>query len=212
MSLLFKRVIPMTITFIVGILVICPYYIDIPVLKTIESNILNWGIIMSSIALGIGAINVFILNTKRLRNREGYEWLYGGWVLFIFMLFIVIGILFGTTSETYNWIYNNIFLPTGSTMYASTMFYLASALYRTFRVRNVESGFLLISALIIILWSSPIIPYLFPPITDLGTFINDVFVVGAFRTIVIGIGLASFYMSIKVLVGIEKGYLGAGEE
>ena len=59
----------------------------------------------------------------------------------------------------YSWIYDFMFTPLTSTMFALLAFYVASASYRAFRIRNFEATLLLISGIILMLGRVSIAKY-----------------------------------------------------
>ena len=59
----------------------------------------------------------------------------------------------------YSWIYDYMFTPLTSTMFALLAFYVASASYRAFRIRNFEATLLLISGIILMLGRVSIAKY-----------------------------------------------------
>ena len=102
----------------------------------------------------------------------------------------------------FSWIFFNIFNPLSSTMFALLAFFVASASYRAFRIRNFEATLLLVAGIILMLGRVPIgelIPWWF---------------VGFL--IVFGVGAASapFVKDRKILFGIVLGsliiFFGAG--
>ena len=59
-------------------------------------------------------------------------------------------------NSAFYWMYNYIYLPLGSTMFALLAFFVASASYRAFRIRNFEATLLLISGVLLMLGRVPI--------------------------------------------------------
>ena len=104
-----------------------------------------------------------------------------------------------------------VLTPILSTMFALLAFFIASAAYRAFRARNVLASLLLIAALIVMLRFNPYMPFGLPDyIAKLANWLMNVPNLAAQRAIVIGIGLGIVATSLKVILGIERGYMGKG--
>ena len=61
-----------------------------------------------------------------------------------------------TKGSLFSWMYFKIFYPLSATMFALLAFFVASASYRAFRIRNFEATLLLISGIILMLGRVPI--------------------------------------------------------
>jgi hypothetical protein len=81
-------------------------------------------------------------------------------VAFVIMLFTglagYLGTGVATSNSIYNWLFNNVYTPLGSTTYAITGFYIFSAAYRAFRARNVDAALMLIAGCFVILSNAPV--------------------------------------------------------
>lgn len=104
--------------------------------------------------------------------------------------------------------FNHIMVPLQATMFALLAFFIASASYRAFRARNLLASLLLIAALIVMLRFVPGPWGELPAKT--ATWVMNVPNLAAQRAIVIGIGLGMVATALKVILGIERGYMGKG--
>ena len=109
-------------------------------------------------------------------------------------------------------------------MFSLLAFYIASASFRAFRAKNLEASLLLGTAFIILLgrtfagvaltdWIDPAIWPGFAYFTglrleNLTVYIMSVFNTAGNRAIMIGIALGVVATSLKVLLGIDRSYLG----
>src|SRR5512147_1512058 len=100
-------------------------------------------------------------------------------------------------------------------MFSLLAFYVASAAFRAFRVRNLEATILLVSAVIVMLGRIPLGDYIFSAFpggeTWLGRFTEwmmDKPNTAAQRGIIIGAALGAASLSLRVILGIERSYLG----
>lgn len=119
------------------------------------------------------------------------------------------------------WVYEYLFKPLTATMFAMLAFYVASAAFRAFRAKNVEATLLLGTAFIILLgrtfagvqltsWMPDSLAGL--RFENLSVYIMQVFNTAGNRAIMIGIALGIASTSLKVLLGVDRSYLGSADE
>ncbi|MHC5006836.1 MAG: hypothetical protein ACYTGF_05695 [Planctomycetota bacterium] len=119
------------------------------------------------------------------------------------------------------WLYEYVFKPLQATTFAMLAFYVASAAFRAFRAKNFEAILLLGTAFIILLgrtYAGVILTSWLPEwlsglkLENLTVYIMQVFNTAGNRAIMIGIALGIASTSLKVLLGVDRSYLGSGEE
>jgi len=130
------------------------------------------------------------------------------------------------------WLYEYIFKPLQATIFAMLAFYVASAAFRAFRAKNFEAFLLLGTAFIILLGRTFagifLTDFISPAPLENATFLQklvgtlrlenltaylmDVFNKAGNRAIMIGIALGTASVSLKILLGVDRSYLGTGEE
>ena len=206
-----RRTIPLIITFIVGMLMIGQWFFNINFIDNLATSIQQWGIVVAAFAMGLGSVNIIILNLKRIKKREGTDWLYAIWLLVVFFTFSLIGIGYGSSSPLYTHLYNTILQPLSGTMYPATLFFLISAIYRTFRIRSGPSILFVLTGAIILLGNAPVVGAMFPPLVALKAWIMDVELTAAYRAILLGIGLGTIMLGFRFLFGLEQTHLGREE-
>jgi hypothetical protein len=120
----------------------------------------------------------------------------------------------------FEWIFTNVFAPCDATMFSLLAFYVASASYRAFRVRNSEATIMLATAFLVLLgrtflgglvtaWlPAPLAPLTVP---NLVQWVMSVPMTAGNRAILIGIALGIISTSLKVMLGIDRSYLGEKE-
>jgi hypothetical protein len=119
------------------------------------------------------------------------------------------------------WLYEYAFKPLQATIFAMLAFYVASAAFRAFRAKNVEALLLLGTAFIILLGRTFAGVYMtawLPEwlsglrIENMTKYIMSIFNTAGNRAIMIGIALGIASTSLKVLLGVDRSYLGSAEE
>jgi hypothetical protein len=113
----------------------------------------------------------------------------------------------GRESPIVLWEFNNVMVPVTATMFAILAFFIASAAYRAFRARSILASVLLIAALIVMLRFFPLGPFT-TPTGFAADWIITVPNLAAKRAIVIGVGLGIVATALKIVLGVERSYLG----
>ena len=119
------------------------------------------------------------------------------------------------------WLYEYLFKPLQATTFAMLAFYVASAAFRAFRAKNIEAILLLGTAFVILLgrtYAGVILTAWLPEwlsglkLENVTVYIMQVFNTAGNRAIMIGIALGIASTSLKVLLGVDRSYLGTGKE
>lgn len=115
----------------------------------------------------------------------------------------------GLQNTMFRIFFDHVMMPILATMFSLLAFFIASAAYRAFRARNLLATLLLLAALTVMLRFNPYLPY--PEyFASTSNWLMNVPNLAAQRAIVIGIGLGIVATALKVILGIERGYMGKG--
>jgi hypothetical protein len=115
-------------------------------------------------------------------------------------------------ATAFGWVYSYMLVPLQGTMFAILAFFIASAAYRSFRARSREAAVLLIAAVIVMMGRVPLGEYLIPLSGDVSQWILNVLNASVRRAILIGVSLGAVALSLKIIFGVERSYLGGGKE
>jgi hypothetical protein len=119
-------------------------------------------------------------------------------------------LIWGTRiNSPFMWVFENVQAPMQSTVFALLAFFVASAAYRGFRARSTPAALLLAAALITLLSRSELGSWIAGWLPDVADWIRNNPSMAARRGILIGIGLGSLTTSLRVIVGIERTWLGS---
>lgn len=88
-------------------------------------------------------------------------------------------------------------------MYGLVGFAMASACYRSFRVRNIDSFLVCFLAVILFLGKVPIGAALTPA----ANWLMDVLNTGGYRGVTLGVGIGLLAYCLRLLLGIERAWL-----
>lgn len=96
-------------------------------------------------------------------------------------------------------------------MYSILVFYIASASYRAFRVRNPMALLLLVTALIVVFGNTTIGGLTWPRFLSLRDWVMTVPNTAVFRPITIGAGLGIIILGLRLLMWREVSWMGRRE-
>ncbi len=111
--------------------------------------------------------------------------------------------------RVFNWIYDHIFFPCNATMFSLLAFFIASAAFRAFRMRNLESGLLLGAAILVMLGLVPIGRAMSPMFPEIQEWIVDIPNNAGRRAIMMGAALGAIATGLRVILGLERSHLGS---
>lgn len=231
-----KRTVPLLITATVGVVLIVANFI--PGARAWGEEATTFFSIIAAIAFVLGGGSLIKVHLRKISDRNA-GWGYSLVVLGTFLLTLAVGLLkIGVTPNpafpdmpwagdvqaegtAFWWAYEYAFKPLTSTMFAMLAFYIASAAFRAFRAKNIEAVLLLGTAFIILLgrtfagyfltsWIPIDGPFSGLRIEELSVYIMQVFNTAGNRAIIIGIALGIASTSLKILMGLDRSYLGGG--
>jgi len=172
-------------------------------------------IFLATFLLTIG----MILQAMAVREKAG---MYAGLALFFLIATVLIGyfdnswgLYFytqeGLESYMFRSLFDHVMMPILATVFSLLAFFIASAAYRAFRARNLLASLLLVAALIVMLRFNPYLQPIFGDyVAKTSSWLMNVPNLAAQRAIVIGVGLGIVSTALKVILGIERGYMGKG--
>ena len=231
-----KRLVPLFIAIFAGWLMIVSEFI--PATQSWGETVTEWFNILAAIAFILGAGNLLTIYLRKISDRSA-GWGYAAVTLITFFATLVVGMLklgvhASPTTPAHRftgpdlqvgggfwWIYEYAFQPLTATMFAMLAFYVASAAFRAFRAKNMEAILLLGTAFIVLLGRTFAGPFLtgwlpkeleFLKIENLTIFIMQAFNTAGSRAIMIGIALGVASVSLKILLGVDRSYIGSGDE
>jgi len=116
-----------------------------------------------------------------------------------------------TIVNPFNWIFMNFMVSLGATMFALLAFYIASAAFRAFRAKTREATVLLIAALLVMVGRVPLWDFLNTAFSPVSSWIMNNPNMAAQRGIIFGIVLSQIALSLRIIFGIERTYMGGGD-
>ncbi|MBZ0232677.1 MAG: hypothetical protein K8M05_10140 [Deltaproteobacteria bacterium] len=115
----------------------------------------------------------------------------------------------GRDGRVFVWIYDHVFDPCNSTMFALLAFFVASAAFRAFRARNAEAALLLLAAILVMLGRAPLGRSISDVFPDFAQWLIDIPNNAGRRAIMMGAAIGAIATGLRVIVGIERSHLGS---
>lgn len=106
--------------------------------------------------------------------------------------------------RSYDLMMDGLFNPLGAAMFSLLGFYIASAAHRAFRIRNLESGLMLASAIIVMLGQIPFGMWLSHHLPEIRLWLLQWPNGAAFRAISIGASLAGLVLSLRMWLSLDS--------
>jgi hypothetical protein len=210
------RRLPLLLVFVFGLVFFIQLYVPGYGSQVLLEKQAQWIKIVEFFALFLGIYTLAYHHVLKVRRAVPKWWLslitLGAIVAMALAGFIVNGLPQSASYDDPEFSFQKMFLyllaPLESTMFSLLAFYMASAAARAFRARNIEATLLLLTAVIMMLSQVTIGNWLWEMIPKAGDWIYQWPNTAARRAITIGVGLGGCATALKVLLGIERSYLG----
>jgi len=218
-----KKKIPLFLVFVFGILGIIPFLIPHPIVQNSDEYVRNDILrILAAFALVLALGSLLKVHADKIRRKK-VNWQYS-WVLILaFIVSSIIGLFggvagtgllptsFGSFNFNIQTLYENIIIPLASSMFALLAFFMASASYRAFRARSSEATLLLVAAFIVMIGFLPVASSISTKLPAFAQWVLNVPNVAGQRGVLFGIALGAVATSLKIILGIERAWLGGGD-
>lgn len=181
--------------------------------KTLFSRVSFSITFLYAVGLFIGLLNLTRIHATNIRRRKEH-WPFSVWLLIVLYGYAILGLFGGLKNKAFTWIYDGVIVPLDSTMFSMLAFFIASAAYRAFKVRNIEAVILLVVAFLVMLGNVSVGQAIWGPTSWLGGFkgVKDWLLAvpnaSAQRALSLGIFLGGYAAALRVALGLEKRYLG----
>lgn len=226
-----KRQIPVIITFIVGAVLVVSVFVPHKPFGKLGSEFSQYFDIIAVFAFILGGGNLVKVHGNKLYKKHK-DWPYSLVCLIGFFVMLIAGLFkianpqgiagdVAAKGSLFQVLYDYVFNPLQGTMFSLLSFFIASASYRAFRAKNAQATVLLLAAFIILLGRTPagnlVTAWLpdslnFLHIPNLANWIMGFPNLAGQRAIMIGIALGVISMSLRLILGVERSYLGADKE
>lgn len=170
-----------------------------------------WTRSMAPFAMLLGVMSLSMMHNAKIKRRAP-KWQFSYFFFAGFIITTLAGFIGGTQKGgLYMWMFENMAMPMSATMFSLLAFYMASAAYKAFRARSVEATVLLLAAIVVMLAQVPLGVKISRHLPTISQWILDVPNLASKRGIMLGVGLGSVATTLKIMLGIERSYLGGGD-
>lgn len=203
-----KKEIPLIIAFVLGVWMIVENFLTgIPWVNEWKNVVTNGGIVIMAFTYALGIYSIVSVNLKRI--RRGQDVVPKIALLVALTVMVVLGFGMGHEEGTpFNWMYLNLYVPLQATMFSLLAFYIASAAFRAFRARSVEATLLLVCATLVMIGRIPVGEKIWSFFPDISDWIMNFPNLAGKRAILIGAALGAISTGLRVILGLERSYLG----
>jgi hypothetical protein len=169
----------------------------------------GWAVTITIFALLLGLFNVLRVHIGRIAaQREG--WPYSAVLVFSALAVLVLGFAgnWSAGDPAVQWVFQWIYQPIGSSLFALLAFFVISAAFRVLRAGPSAAWLLLFVALLVIAGSSP---WSRVPPLDILMSVQDWIMrypaLAGLRGIMLGAALGAVATSLRVLLGVDRPYM-----
>jgi hypothetical protein len=200
-----------------GVAFALQYYIPHPISEEAITHVSDTMKIVSGFALLLGIASLFHIHAQKIK-RHVPGWGYSVVLYASMFVMIVVGFWSGGESKMngaqtgFGWMYEFMMVPLQATMFSILAFFIASAAYRAFRARSREAAVLLVAAVMVMMGRVPLGQYLLPWTWDVTQWLLNVINSAVRRAILIGVSMGAVALSLKIILGYERSYLGGGKD
>ena len=226
-----RRTFPIFITVIVGWVLIVADFIPHRPFGNLGDDFALYFDIVAVFAFILGGGNLCRIHLTKINKRKK-DWPFSVVTLGGFLVMLAAGLFkignpegiqgdVAAVGSLFNDMYMQIFTPLQASMFALLAFFVGSASYRAFRAKTTEASILLVAAFIVLLGRTPFGLWLtsgltgdlsFLQLPNLTDWIMDAPNLAGQRAIMIGIALGVISMSLRLILGVERTYLGGDND
>lgn len=180
----------------------------LPGIDMVRAALVDWAIVIGTMALlFLGGLNVLAVHWNKIRHQEK-GWGYSLFLWLGFGVMLIAGISGGPDGELTSQLFKHVQFPLQATIFSLLAFFMATAAYRAFRVRSLESFAFLLVAIVVLLgqipgWGLETLSEMLPWARE---WILSVMSLGGARGILLGVALGTIVVSIRLLLGIDRPY------
>lgn len=209
-SIVGKRMAPVILTAIFGIIMILNFFLNIPALASFAAEAQRMFVPIVASAGVVGGVNLLLYHFTSVSRRRG-DWQLSALLIGTFFFFLVITITPGLESF-YALMYPAIVGRLKEATWALISLFMVSMAYRSFKIRNLETLLFTIGCVVILFGNAPVGEAILPGAVKALRWFMDVPTMAGMRAITIGVGLGIIAYGVRVMLGYDRTALGEFSE
>ncbi len=210
----FRGILPTAVAIAIGFILLAGAFFghtqngSLNKLGELQLSLLNWAIILAAFALLVGVVNLLIVHTAKIRQKQKGS-LYSVFLIFFLLLTLVIGLIPGQETNV-SWLFNSIQLPVEASLMALLAITLTYASIRLLRQRlSFISVIFILFALFSLIGTAPLPIFGSLPFMNIfRPFVAQVLAAGGARGILLGVALGTLTTGLRILLGADRPYGG----
>jgi len=168
--------------------------------------LVRWAAIITGFALLLGFANVISVHIGRIRTKKP-GLIYSIVLLIALLVTLIIGFSSGgPAGNNTQLLFEHVLLPLEATFSALVALFIVTAAYRAFRIRDFESFFFVLFAVIVLLGQLPLGIYIWSELPVIKDWIISVPTLAGVRGILLGVALGTIATGLRVLIGTDRPY------
>lgn len=206
-----RRTLPGIIVVVCAAIIIVNICFEVPDwFGNLAQELDKWSVLSGAVVCFYGLLNLSRVHISNIQRR-GKQWDISVLLLVITYAMLILGFITGPTGKIYDWVFQTTVVPLGASFYATLAFYTFSAAYRCFTAKSRDAAVLLVTGIIVLLGKAPLGQRIFPGATGLTQWIMEVPSTAASRGITFGASVAGLITTVRILLGLERPYMGTGQ-
>lgn len=192
----------------IGVVVLLGFFVDLPLLISVRVTFLRWAVILASIALVVGVLNLLGVHWRKVSGSQPGS-IYSVVLIVSLLATLVVAGFFGPTASWSMWIFNYIQVPIETSLMAILAVVLAYAAARLLNRRlNLFSLIFLGTALLVLVGTASLPGLNVPALNDLRAWFERVPATAGARGILLGVALGTIATGLRILMGADRPYRG----
>lgn len=192
-----------------GFIVLLGYLFPVGRLLEIRLLLAQWAIILASVAVLVGATNLFVAHWKKIRAKEKGS-AYSALLIVSLALSAAFGIALGPQSPFMRSLLDAVIIPVEATLMALLAVTLVYASMRLFRYRADLMTIIFLAVAVFALLAAAPLPVIgkLPLLGEIQYWFIQPFATGGARGLLLGVALGALTAGLRVLFGMDRPYGG----